>query len=645
LAKDVPNFEAHMICIVMGVSGSGKTTIGQLLARSLDLPFFDADDFHSPANILKMQEGQALTDLDRQEWLQRLAENIQAWEKLGGAVLACSALREAYRITLQSIPRTKLRWVFLEGDYALIQRRLKTRSGHFMPPQLLHSQLELLERPAYGIHININFAPEQLVQQILTELKTMNSLSEFGLIGLGVMGKSLALNFAQKGIRLSIYNRHVPGQEENIAQSLLDQHPGMGYMQGFDDLPRFISSLERPRKILMMIAAGPVVDLQIEALLPLLDAEDVLIDGGNSHYQDSARRTRLLAARGIEFVGTGISGGEEGARKGPSLMPGGSPKGYALVQHYLELIAARDKNGLPCTTYVGPEGAGHFIKMVHNSIEYAEMQLITECYQLMRVYLQLGPQVIADTFDEWQQGPLNNYLLDITTAIMRHQEGDALLLDKILDQAEQKGTGGWSVNAALEYGVPYGPLAEAVMARAISSQKKVRMKASSIYQHRTTPFEGDHEQFLGQLKSAYRACRILNHHIGFALMREVSEREGWGLNLSEIGRIWTQGCIIRSQLMEELVEIYQHGQQLLLVPTIVEQLKSDQSAFAAVVTKGLGAGIALPVLSSAFNYFIAAQTAQSPANLIQAQRDYFGAHSYRRVDAGEQQYFHTKWEG
>jgi 6-phosphogluconate dehydrogenase len=634
-----------MICIVMGVSGSGKTTIGQLLARALSLPFFDADDFHPIANLLKMQAGLALTDLDRKAWLEGLAANIQKWEKEGGAVLACSALKETYRITLQSIPRTKLRWVFLEGDTSLIQQRLKTRSGHYMHPDLLHSQLETLEKPTYGIHVDISYPPEEMLNQILSELKTMNTLSEFGLIGLGVMGKSLALNLAEKGIRLSIYNRHALGREEGIAQAIVNEHPGLGNIQGFDHLANFISSLERPRKILMMITAGPVVDRQIEALLPLLDAEDVLIDGGNSYYKDTARRTQQLAQRGIEFVGTGISGGEEGARKGPSLMPGGPRKGYELIKHYLELMAAKDKRGLPCTTYVGPLGAGHFIKMVHNSIEYAEMQLISECYQLMRVYLQLGPEVIADTFYEWQQGPANNYLLGITIAIMRQKEGDDFLLEKILDQAEQKGTGGWSINAALEHGVPYGPLAEAVMARALSSQKGMRIKASAIFQHQVIHLQGDQQRFLKQLKDAYQACRILNHHIGFALMREVSKHEDWALNLSEIARIWTQGCIIRSELMEELVEIYHETQELLVVPTIVEQLKSARPAFTAVVTEGLCAGIALPVLSSTLNYYLGLQTAKSPANLIQAQRDFFGAHTYRRVDAGKQEYSHTDWEG
>ncbi|WP_040395914.1 NADP-dependent phosphogluconate dehydrogenase [Cesiribacter andamanensis] len=632
-----------MICIIMGVSGSGKTTIGQLLAQRLGLPFHDADDFHPPANIRKMQQGQPLTDLDRKDWLEQLAAHIKQWEAGGGAVLACSALKEQYRITLQSIPRTQLRWVFLEGSRALIQQRLKNRTGHFMSPELLDSQLATLEKPDYGIHLNIALSPQELVEQVVTNLNAMNTLSEFGIIGLGVMGKSLALNLAEKGVRLALYNRHVTGTEEQVARRILEEHPHIPGMQGFDDLAAFVASLERPRKILLMIVAGPVVDLQIEALLPLLDAEDVLIDGGNSFYKDTARRTRLLAEKGIEFVGTGISGGEEGARKGPSMMPGGAQKGYQLVQHYLELMAAKDRRGLPCTAYIGPEGAGHFIKMVHNSIEYAEMQALAECYQLMREYLRLAPPAIADTFAAWQQEELNSYLLGITVDIMRKQEGGGLLLDKILDQAEQKGTGGWSVSAALEHGVPYGPLTEAVMARAISSRKAQRVKAATLYQHTPARHSGNAQEFLGQLRGAYQACRILNHHIGFALMRAVSEREGWQLNFSEIARIWTNGCIIRSELMEELVELYKTEEELLLAPSIIRRMKGFAPGFARIVAESVGAGIALPVFTSALNYYLGYQTAQSPANLIQAQRDYFGAHTYRRVDRAADEYFHTEW--
>jgi 6-phosphogluconate dehydrogenase len=632
-----------MICIVMGVSGSGKTTIGQLLARALEVPFYDADDFHPPANIHKMQAGQPLTDEDRKDWLEGLGGNIRQWERQGGAVLACSALKEKYRITLQSIPRTRLRWIFLGGDEALIQQRLKSRTGHFMHPGLLQSQLEALEKPEYGIHLDVALPPTELLQHILTKLEAMTTLSEFGIIGLGVMGKSLALNLAEKGVRISMYNRHVAGKEEGVAQRILDENPGIPHMQAYDDLAAFVRSLERPRKILLMIVAGPVVDIQLEALLPLLDAEDVLIDGGNSFYKDTARRTRQLAEKELLFVGTGISGGEEGARKGPSMMPGGSQKGYQLIRRYLELMAAKDPWGSPCTAYIGPDGAGHFIKMVHNGIEYAEMQVLAESYHLMRSYLQLPPETIAAEFENWRDSGMGSYLLDITIDILQHKEGDGLLLDKILDQAEQKGTGGWSVSAALEHAVPYGPLTEAVMARALSAQKKQRVAAADAYGFRPEPFSGDEAQFLQQLRGACQAARILNHHIGFALMQEVSQREGWQLNLSEIARIWTNGCIIRSELMEKLVELYKGGTELLLAPAIVSRLKAHESGFARVVAESLQAGIALPVLTSALNYYFGFQTAQSPANLIQAQRDYFGAHTYRRTDRGEEEYFHTEW--
>jgi 6-phosphogluconate dehydrogenase len=633
-----------MIFIVMGVSGSGKSTVGALLARELNLPFYDADDYHPPANVAKMATGVALDDDDRQGWLAELAASIIEWQKEGGAVLACSALKEKYRIQLQSIPRAHLTWVFLEGSRELLLERISARQNHYMPPSLLDSQLKILEKPTYGLHLNIIHPPETIVQQILSTLKNMTPQSEFGIIGMGVMGKSLALNLAGKDITLSIYNRHVADKEVDIAKNVLLENPHLTNLQPFDDLKAFVASLERPRKILLMIVAGPVVDYQIQELLPLLDKGDVLIDGGNSLYKDTQRRTRQLAEQEIYFVGTGISGGEEGALKGPSLMPGGPQKGYQLVAKYLEVLAARDKNGQPCSTYIGPDGAGHFVKMVHNGIEYAEMQLLAECYSLFRYYLQLTPEEIAATFREWQKSGLDSYLLEITIDILHKKEGNELLLDKIVDQAAQKGTGGWSVATALEYGVPYGPLTEAVMARALSSFKAMRVAAAERYQPSFGTAESSGRQdFLQHIRSAYQATRILNHDIGFNLMREVSEQNQWDLNLSEIARIWTNGCIIRSQLMEEMTTIYKTSNSLLLAPSIIPQLKQYQPGFTTTIAAGLQNGFALPVMSAALNYFLGSLTANSSANLIQAQRDYFGAHTYRRVDRPADQSFHTNW--
>jgi 6-phosphogluconate dehydrogenase len=636
-----------MIFIIMGVSGSGKTTVGIQLASALGLPFYDADDHHPETNVNKMSEGIPLTDSDRQRWLEQLAADMRQWEVGGGAVVACSALKESYRKILQPPGSvTPYTWIYLEGSPALIKERLAARKGHFMPPVLLDSQFEALEKPNYGLHLNVAQPPEEIVRQIIKKVEDMNPLSEFGLIGLGVMGSSLALNLAGKGVPVAMYNRHVAGKEEGVARKVIEANSDIGSMAGFDDLREFIQSLKRPRKILLMIAAG-AVDYQLDELLPLLEEGDVLIDGGNSFFKDTARRARLGAEKGVHFIGAGISGGEEGARKGPSIMPGGSPDGYKQVEPYLELLAAKDKNGQPCTTYIGQEGAGHFVKMVHNGIEYAEMQLLAETYALLRFYLGCAPEEIVQHFTQWQEEGLRSYLLEITIDILQKKEGDALLLDKILDQAEQKGTGGWSAGAALEYGVPYSPLTEAVMARALSAMKKSRVKAAALYEQNKQEAgkqkPANRTAFIAALKGAYQATRIINHQIGFSLMKEVSKEEGWELNFSEIARIWTNGCIIRSELMEELSEIYKAQEELLSAPSIVSRMQDYRQGFAYVAAEGLQAGVALPVLSAALNYFLGYITANSPANLLQAQRDYFGAHTYRRIDKPGDAYFHTQW--
>lgn len=630
-----------MIYIVMGVSGSGKTTVGLKLADRLGLPFYDADDYHPRQSVEKMQQGIPLNDSDRAPWLEQLADLIPTWEVEGGAVLACSALKEEYRKVLQTV--SDISWIYLDGSRDTILKRLQARHAHFMPPTMLDSQLEALEKPAYGIHVDVSLSPEQIVQEVISKLEHMNPHSEFGVIGLGVMGKSLALNLASRGVRVAMYNRHVPGKEEGIAEQVIAENPSFTNIKGYDQLEEFVQSLEKPRKILLMIYAG-ALDAQLEALIPLLEPGDVVIDGGNSFYKDTARRTALLADNGLHFVGTGISGGEEGARKGPSIMPGGPRAGYEQVASYLEMIAAKDRQAQPCTTYIGPDGAGHFVKMVHNGIEYAEMQALAEAYSLLRNMLGIAPDEIAAIFKEWQQHGLGSYLLEITIDILHKKEGDELLLDKILDQAEQKGTGGWSAAVALEYGVPYDTLSAAVMARALSAMKAERVKAAERYQKQIPKVTIDRSSFVASLKQAYQVTRIINHEIGFNLMREVSEQLNWELNFSEIARIWTNGCIIRSELMEELVTIYQQEPRLLVAPTLVDKIRNAKQSFAAVVALGLQYGVPLPVLSSGLNYLLGYSTADSSANLIQAQRDYFGAHTYQRKDKPAGEYFHTEWK-
>ena len=630
-----------MIFIVMGVSGCGKTTIGARLAKKLGLPFYDADQFHPQSNIEKMKTGIPLNDQDRMPWLEQLADNIRQWEKQGGAVLACSALKEQYRQILQD--GLQVNWIYLDGTREVIMERLEARKAHYMSPAMLNSQLEVLEKPAYGLHIDISHSPQIIVQQILTKLNSMNPPSAFGILGLGVMGKSLALNLAEKGIRVAVYNRQVPGKEEDIAEKMISENPSSPSLKGFSKLEEFIQALEKPRKILLMIYAG-AVDEQLHELMALLEPGDVVIDGGNSHYKDTIHRTAQAAAKEILFVGTGISGGEEGARHGPSIMAGGSERGYVLIAKFLEAIAARDKSGNPCSAYIGPGGAGHFVKMVHNGIEYAEMQLLAEVYGLLRNLLKFKPDQIVKVFQNWQTKDLSSYLLQITIEILQKKEGDQLLLDLITDEAKQKGTGGLSIIAALEYGVPYGPLAEAVMARSLSARKAGRMKAASLYQQQFTTDEIDQEAFFKSLENAYRACRIINHDIGFNLIREAAKQHHWELDLSEVARIWTNGCIIRSVLMEHLSEIFKTEESILISPPMVRQIKNAQKDFAFTVAQGIQQGLALPVMSAALNYLLAYTTADSTANLIQAQRDYFGAHTYSRTDKPAGQYFHTEWK-
>jgi len=632
----------NMVIIVYGVTGCGKTTVGKLLAKKLDVAFYDGDQFHPASNVEKMRKGIPLRDEDRIPWLDTLRMNIQTWERNGGAVLACSALNEKYRKILKR--GSQPIWVLLEGSRELIQSRLDARTGHFMNPALLDSQFATLEIPTYGFKLPIDLSPEKIVNHIQFLLNNMNELSSFGVIGMGVMGKSLALNLSNKGVSLSIYNRHVAKKEERVAAKVLEEYPDQKNMLAYDDLPSFVASLASPKKILLMIPAGEAVDLQVEELKPLLSPGDILIDGGNSFYKDTNRRVSYLGEMQIHFIGTGVSGGEEGALKGPSIMPSGPKEAVDMVLPLFEKIAAKDTSGKPCTAYIGPGGSGHFIKMVHNSIEYAEMQALAEAYFLMRSHVGMEPKDIFKVFCSWQAGETASYLLEITCDILNTYEDDGLLLDKILDKAAQKGTGGWSVNTALEHGVPYGVLGEAVMARAMSFKKAQRTESSRIYGHEQKVISEDKEHFLQSLKEGYQACRIINHEVGFSLMKAVSDEHGWDLDFSEIARIWTNGCIIRSSLMESAVAWFSKSDSLLLHPEVVKKMKSFHPNLAFVVGQGIQHGLALPVFSAAINYFLGAITAESPANLIQAQRDYFGAHTYERVDAASGKHFHTLWK-
>ncbi|UJH91578.1 NADP-dependent phosphogluconate dehydrogenase [Antarcticibacterium sp. 1MA-6-2] len=632
-----------MIYIVSGVSGVGKTTIGILLSKKLKLPFYDADDFHPEDNITKMGDGIPLQDEDREGWLENLSQAIRKWNKDGGAVLACSALKEQYRRKLESIPKKEITWIFLHSEFEIILERLNSRKGHYFKPALLQSQYATLEFPGYGIHINVNKTEQEVLDEIMEHLN--NPKSEIGLLGLGVMGKSLAINLASNGVKVAVFNRHVEKIEVDIAKNFALENKEIFNFPWFDDLEKFINSLERPRNIFFMVNAGKTVDIIIESLLPFLEEGDLIIDGGNSHYKDTLRREQLLKESGILFMGTGVSGGEEGARKGPSIMPGGSKQAYERVGSFLEKIAAKDKDGNPCCTYIGPEGAGHFVKMLHNGIEYAEMQLIAEYYHFFRFGLKLPPDEIAGIFTDWNK-EMQSYLLEISIDILKRKENDDYLLDRILDAAKQKGTGGWSTNAALELGVPFDTITAAVMARIVSGKKEERVQVFEKYNSTTTNNISGGREISSQYFSAYKAGSIINHAIGFSLLTEASAEYKWNLNLSEIARIWTNGCIIRSAFMEELIDIFKErpGGNLLLHPVIINRMKDHRKDLLAVISEALKEGFPVPVLSAAGNYFLAYTSEQTSANMIQAQRDYFGAHTYERNDKSRGEFFHTNWK-
>jgi 6-phosphogluconate dehydrogenase len=462
-----------------------------------------------------------------------------------------------------------------------------------------------------------------------------------GVIGMGVMGKSLALNLAEKGVSVSLYNRYLAGKEEGIAQLVLDENPEFSNMSPFEDLEKFVLSLEKPRKILMMIPAGAAIDSQLDTLIPLLEKDDLVIDGGNSFYLDSDRRVNRLKETGMHFLPMGVSGGEEGARKGPSIMPGGNAEGYAMVEDFLGRISAKDKNGKPCVTYVGPGGSGHFIKMVHNSIEYGEMQVLAELVNLLRFGFGCTPDEVSGIFSEWAKGDLKSYLLEITADLLRFKENDEVLLDKILDQAGQKGTGAWSLTTALEYGVPYSPLAEAVNARGVSGEKAMRVEFSKTFKHEFVKVNGSLEEWLPKIKSAYSLARIINHEVGFRLMKIVSDSKSWDLNFNEIARIWTSGCIIRSGLMETISSSYDTS--FFEIESVKAQVIAGRKDLAELIGLGLTHGFALPVMSAGMNYLLGRITAESSASVIQAQRDYFGAHTYQRKDDPSGKFYHTEW--
>ncbi len=468
--------------------------------------------------------------------------------------------------------------------------------------------------------------------------------SDIGLIGLAVMGENLVINMESKGFTVSVYNRTTEKVDKFIAGRAAGKN-----IVGTHSLEELVASLEKPRKVMMMIKAGSAVDDMIEQLLPLLDDGDIIIDGGNSHFPDTARRTAYVESKGKLYIGTGVSGGEEGALHGPSMMPGGSPKAWESVKPILQAICAKVEGGTPCCDWVGENGAGHFVKMVHNGIEYGDMQLICEAYHLMKSVAGLNHDEMHEVFAEWNEGELDSYLIEITRDILAYKDTDGKpIVEKILDTAGQKGTGKWTGIAALDEGVPLTLIGEAVFARCLSAMKEERVNASKVLGTPAGEFTGDKKQFINDLKDALYASKIVSYAQGYTLMRTAAKTYGWNLNYGGIALMWRGGCIIRSVFLGKIKEAFDKNPELsnlLLDPFFAEKVQKASAGWRRVCAAAISCGIPAPAMTSALSYFDGYRCDRLPANLLQAQRDYFGAHTYERVDCERGKFFHTNWTG
>ena len=471
----------------------------------------------------------------------------------------------------------------------------------------------------------------------------MKEKSDIAIIGLAVMGENLALNMESKGYTVSVFNRHI----ERVTTFLGSRGQGKN-VRGAENLKDLISQLERPRKLMLMIKAGAPVDDMIDKLIPLLEPGDLIIDGGNSNYQDTERRTKFVEEQGLLYIGTGVSGGEEGALHGPSMMPGGSEAAWPLVKPLFQAIAAHTEDGAPCCEWIGSGGAGHFVKMVHNGIEYGDMQLIAEVYQIMKIGLGMDNAAMAETFASWNAGNLDSYLIEITRDILRYKDESGLYpLDYILDKAGQKGTGKWTGQEALEEGVPLTLVVEAVLARSLSAMKATRILANQTY-GQTEHNIPEASLSLQDLEDALYASKIISYAQGFMLMRQSAQTHGWKLNFGEIATLWREGCIIRSVFLGRINEAFATDpglENLLIAPYFVKAIKNVLPGWRRVTANAQLHGISVPCISSALAFFDGFTSERLPANMLQAQRDFFGAHTYERTDRPAGEYFHTNWTG
>lgn len=468
--------------------------------------------------------------------------------------------------------------------------------------------------------------------------------ADIGLVGLAVMGENLVMNMESKGFTVAVYNRTT----EKVRNFVEGRAAGKNII-GTYSIEELVENLEKPRKIMMMVKAGAAVDQLIDQLIPHLEAGDILIDGGNSHFPDTIRRTQYVESKGLLYIGTGVSGGEEGALKGPSMMPGGSPAAWPYVKPIFQAICAKVEDGSPCCDWVGENGAGHFVKMVHNGIEYGDMQLICEAYQLMRDGLGMSAEEMHQVFADWNKTELDSYLIEITRDILGYKdEKGETTVNYILDTAGQKGTGKWTGIAALDEGVPLTLIGEAVFARCLSAMKEERVAAAKVFPKEIPAFTGDKAAFIENIRKALYASKIISYAQGYALMRTAAKTYNWNLNYGGIALMWRGGCIIRSVFLGKIKEAYDKDPNLvnlLMDDYFGETIKGLVPAWREVVAYAAKAGIPMPAFSSALSYFDGYTTASLPANLLQAQRDYFGAHTYERIDQPRGQFFHTNWTG
>ncbi|WP_299583963.1 decarboxylating NADP(+)-dependent phosphogluconate dehydrogenase [uncultured Sunxiuqinia sp.] len=471
----------------------------------------------------------------------------------------------------------------------------------------------------------------------------MTKLADIGLIGLAVMGENLVLNMESKGYTVAVYNRTV----EKVDKFIKGRGAGKNFI-GAHSIKELCASLQKPRKVMMLVKAGQPVDDFIDLIIPHLEEGDIIIDGGNSHFPDTIRRTKYVESKGLLYIGTGVSGGEEGALKGPSMMPGGSPTAWPAVKDIFQSVAAKVEDGSPCCDWVGEDGAGHFVKMVHNGIEYGDMQIICEAYQLMKEMLGMSSDEMHEVFKEWNKGDLDSYLIEITRDILGYKEDGEALVEKILDTAGQKGTGKWTGVSALDLGIPLTLIGESVFARCLSAQKDLRVEASKVIEGPKVKFEGDKAQMINDLKDALFGAKIISYAQGYNLMMEAAKEYNWNLNYGGIALMWRGGCIIRSVFLADIKKAFDKNPtlaNLLLDPYFKGKVEKAQAGWRRVCATALSYGIPVPALTSALCYFDGFRSERLPANLLQAQRDYFGAHTYERIDKPRGEFFHTNWTG